>query len=867
MIAWVSKIMPNQLNQLHSTTYTSHLTVQAVPWMWKFLSVYIARFYTNKVIRLFAFVSMLLVLSFKYVGAENSKLSCSSSEQCISQGQDLFHRSLFRQSVVKWKEAIELYKQHNQIKGQVFALTQLSQVYHAMRLYQDASRVLDIADQLYLNDQHLIASSQISLIRLSRGNIAMATKKFKESRWYLDNALALVIDRNDLNLEVVIYNSLGNLFMLQNRYKEALEAYNQSSRLAKKIDNLFWVAKSLIHASMAATQDEQDKEAQMRLDDAWAIIQDLPNSHDKGYTLLDLGLAYYALWQRLRAINRSVALGPANPIPISGCRDRIAHLSEVFYVSTTSESSPVRHRALDFLLLKAGKALREVVDVASGLGDLRMLSYAWGYLGHLYEAEQRCEEALQLTQQAIFSAQQIYAPEVLYKWQWQTGRVLKAQGKLDEATRAFRQAVETLQSVDPKLLIGSDPDPSSFREAVKPVFLGLVDLLLRHSASQQAKDSYRLLIEARHTAERLKVAELQDYFRDNCINLEQKGLVPLDKVLERAPTSVIIYPILLKDRLELLVTVPTGLLRYTVPVGEETIGQEIKVWRQKLEDQRTWEFLPHARQLYEWLIRPFEKDLPASTDTLVFVPDGLLLTIPMAALVDGEKFLIQKYAVAITPGLRLQSPRPLQKEKIKILAVGLTESVYGFSPLPQVAEELNIVQDLYPNRSVLLRDQDFVINALEDKLQDPELTIVHIASHAQFHSDAEQTFILTSDDRLTLDHLETFVKRFRFRDNPLELLTLSACDTAVGDERAALGLAGLAIKAGAKSAIATLWNIDDPVAAQLVTEFYRHLKETNVSRAVALQKAQLALLNEAADTQDYQHPAFWSPFLLINNWL
>ena len=104
---------------------------------------------------------------------------------------------------------------------------------------------------------------------------------------------------------------------------------------------------------------------------------------------------------------------------------------------------------------------------------------------------------------------------------------------------------------------------------------------------------------------------------------------------------------------------------------------------------------------------------------------------------------------------------------------------------------------------------------------------------------------------------------FRFRDDPLELLTLSACDTAAGDDRAALGLAGMAIKAGARSALATLWNINDEASVDLVLDFYREIKDSSVSRAAALQHAQLKLL----DNPRYEHPGFWSAFLMINNWL
>ena len=114
-----------------------------------------------------------------------------------------------------------------------------------------------------------------------------------------------------------------------------------------------------------------------------------------------------------------------------------------------------------------------------------------------------------------------------------------------------------------------------------------------------------------------------------------------------------------------------------------------------------------------------------------------------------------------------------------------------------------------------------------------------------------------------MDELEQYVGLFKFREDPLELLTLSACETAVGDDRAALGLAGIAIKSGARSALATLWHIEYRSTSELVAEFYRQLKDPSISRAIALKRAQLKLLND----RSYEHPSYWSPFLLINNWL
>ncbi len=400
----------------------------------------------------------------------------------------------------------------------------------------------------------------------------------------------------------------------------------------------------------------------------------------------------------------------------------------------------------------------------------------------------------------------------------------------------------------------------SFRKAIQPVYLELVDLLLQRAATLSHRDQYQpYLVQARDIVESFKAAELQDYFLDDCVTEAMAKATELDTV---SATAVIIYPILLPDRTELLVSLPNGLERFAVPVSAEALTREIRAFRHTLENRTLWIFLNHAQQLYDWLIRPFVVTLTQfPIETLVFVPDGPLRTIPMAALHDGKQFLIRKYAVATTPGLTLTDPRPLQKDRTKMLAVGLTEAVQGFTPLPHVSTELRALQDFY--QGTMLINEDFHRANVEAALQRDQFTIMHVASHGQFGRDVQETFLLAFREKLTVDWLDRLFEHLRPRDTPLELLTLSACETAAGDDRAALGLAGIAIKAGARSALATLWSVNDQASSELVIEFYRHLQAPGVSRALALQRAQLHLL----DDPRYDHPDYWAPFLLLNNWL
>ena len=738
----------------------------------------------------------------------------SPADRQIKIGLELFQRGDFEQSALSWTEAAQLYERGGEIRRQSEALVYLSQANQALGRYKEAGKNLDVALSLA---EKAGDRTQVASVLGALGNLYIATGPEDAALKNLTEGLRIAKELNNQDLSATILNNLGNLLTAQKKYPEAIAAYNESAALAKSRNNRVLAGKALINAATASMQNKQYKEAKALLDNALDEIRALEPSHDKASGLITIGLAYDDLRSRLPDLK-------------------------------------------DSLLLLAHQTFTEAGTISDSIGDRRTSSYAWGYLGKLYEDERRYDEALQLTRRATFAAQQINAPESLYRWEWQTGRLLTKQGNIDDAIGAYRRAVRSLQSIRPELSASYGAPQTSFRETMGPLYFELVDLLLQRGQSLRDPNQVApYLIEARDTVELFKAAELRDYFRDDCVDTALSKVTKLDVV---AKTTVIIYPILLPDRTELLIGLPTGLKQVSVPVGMETITQEVREFRRKLEKRTTREYLPHAQKLYDWLIRPIEPDLAAfSIDTLIFVPDGALRTIPMAALHDGKQFLIAKYALGITPSMNLTDPRPIKREGMKVLAVGVTEAVQGFPALPNVSAELQELHTLLGSKNLV--DREFLTANFEKELKEEQFSIVHVASHGEFGNDVDNTFLLTFDDKVSLDRLNQMIGVFRFRDDPLELLTLSACDTAAGDDRAALGLAGVAIKAGARSALATLWSINDEAAVDLVIDFYRELKDSSISRAVALQRAQLKLINNPR----YEHPGFWSPFLMINNWL
>jgi CHAT domain-containing protein len=247
--------------------------------------------------------------------------------------------------------------------------------------------------------------------------------------------------------------------------------------------------------------------------------------------------------------------------------------------------------------------------------------------------------------------------------------------------------------------------------------------------------------------------------------------------------------------------------------------------------------------------------------TLVFVLDGYLRNLPMTVLHDGEQFLVDKYNIALAPGLQLLAPKPLNKVKLKVLTAGLSEARQGFAALPGVKQEIQQIAAQMPASQLL--NQEFVTNQLQARIKAVSYPIVHLATHGQFSSNAADTFILTWDNRVNVKDFDRLLgSRTGEKQLPIELLVLSACETASGDSRAALGLAGAAIRSGARSTVATLWQVNDESTAIFMTEFYRQLALSTISKAEALRNAQIIL----RQNRQYQNPYFWAPFVLVGNW-
>lgn len=532
--------------------------------------------------------------------------------------------------------------------------------------------------------------------------------------------------------------------------------------------------------------------------------------------------------------------------------------------------------------------LATAVDQAKALGDTRLLANALGNLGRVQEQNQRFKAAQATTERALLAAQAVGASDQVYCWFAQLGRLQESLNNKSGAIASYTQAIDTLPRLRADLLGITSETQLVDAETIEPVHYQLVSLLLPTDGSQPSQET---LIRVRAIIESLQLEEINNYLRANC--LQPKVKIDAIAVPE---TTAVIYPMILPDRIATVVSItepqtkaeqqtkqqetkqrnkPEKLRLYTQMVDQKTVNATVQSLQEGLLNPISLlDSQQPGQQLYGWLIRPIEADLrQQKVETLVFVLGGALRTIPMAVLWDGEQFLIERYSLALSPGLKLIKPEPLQAKALSAVAFGLTKATTfplpggskPFPALPYVQTELEELQKEIHTFPVA-RDENFTLTQFQETLQKSQAPIVHLATHGQFSSNRDQTFLVAFDKVIDTDQLAMALGTSNnSRTVPIELLVLSACETALGDDRAPLGLAGIALKSGARSTVASLWQVSDQATSLLIQQFYKELATRQVTKAEALRRAQLALL--ASDNPTFRYPYAWAAFILVGNWL
>lgn len=520
--------------------------------------------------------------------------------------------------------------------------------------------------------------------------------------------------------------------------------------------------------------------------------------------------------------------------------------------------------------------LNEALQQAETINNQKLAAYTLVYLGAINQQQKNINEAINLTTQALSLIADSTNPEITYLSQWQLGRLYLIKGETTEAINFYNQSFNTLESLRGELIGITINTQLTFRTSVEPVYREYVDLLLK-----SANPSQENLKQARNVIEALQIAELNDFFRDACTTAQPQQI---DELVQEAEVSTaFFYPIILKDRLEVIVAFSGDqtLGNYSTKINSTELNQLLNQLRIDLSIiTRLPEVRSSSIKLYNWLIgEKIEAELDErNIKNLVFVLDGLLRNVPMAALFNEKtgQYLVEKYAIALAPSLQLLTPQPIAAVDFNLLIAGLSEerTLEQGSPFPElkyVEKEVQEIINIFPNNSRLLLNEDFVKDRLESELKANQFNLVHISTHGEFKQELNDIYVVSWNELLRIDDLESLFELNREPEiNPIELLVFSACKTAAGDERTTLGIAGITVRAGARSAIAALWPVQDTSTTEFMRIFYEQLikiKETGgLNKAEALRQTQITFIQDR-EQYGYTQPYYWASFILLGNWL
>ncbi|MEQ8383654.1 MAG: CHAT domain-containing protein [Coleofasciculus sp. A1-SPW-01] len=804
----------------------------------------------------------------------------------VEQGKLYYQAGQFDQAARVWQEAAETYAAEGFILKQAQALNYLALAYKELGNTESAQSA--IAQSLKLlqsqpdtdNNTRLLLAQALNTqgnIHLLQGQSQTALDTWKQSASIYEQA-------DDKTGQLISQINQAQALQALGKYRRAKSLLEKLVSELQSEPNSLLKAKGLRSLGVALQTLGQLRQSKAALEASWQISQQLNSPQDTSEALFSIGNVARDLQEYAVAWTYYQQAAELTPDPLTQLEAQLNQLRMLIElqrwdvaqefipivtpkVNQLSASRPAIYAQInlaeslmeydeagmsDSLAVDTSKLLAKAVNQARKINDPRAEAYALYQLAKLYQANGTLDDSKTLSQQALKLAQEINADDIAARAGGQLGEILQKQGKTSEALAAYKIAFDNIQSLRSDLVAISSDVQFDFKEGIEPLYRQLVSLLLTEG------DNQANLQQAREVMEALQLAELDNFFQDACLDTNPVALEEIDT------QAAVIYPIILPDRLEVILSIPNQpLTHYATQLTQAEVEATLtQLYSGLSPGYPRNERLKLSQQVYNWLIQPAEAAMTSQDiQTLVFVPDGFLRNLPMAVLYDGQQYVLEKYRVVFSPGLQL-FPQGLPQEELSLLAAGLTEARQGFNPLPGVDEE--IAQVSQQVNSKVLFNETFTFATFKELINNESFPIVHLATHGQFSSNPEETFLLTWSDRISIEDFDLiFQKRRLGLLKPIELLVMSACQTAAGDNRATLGLAGFALRSGAKSTIASLWSVSDESTSIMMQEFYHQLTDLKVSKAEALRQAQLSLLKEPL----YQHPYFWASFVLIGNWL
>ncbi|MGK7938303.1 MAG: CHAT domain-containing protein [Xenococcaceae cyanobacterium] len=680
------------------------------------------------------------------------------------------------------------------------------------------------------------------------------------SRPLLSEVITLADEQQLNQIKPFAYFALGNAHTIEGNYSDAISAYSTSleynesspqtqiyisthSNLSQAYERQALISQqqaiSAFELGLDTAEQLQEQAQQYRdyalssAQTAVALAENISPKLFKAEALLQLAQLSSEPTQNLKQAQTILLSLPISPAQVYALLDLAQQLQY------NNDSLPI---------------LTEAIKSAQKLNNPKLASFAHGAVGHYYELQHQYPEAIFWTRNALTAAESAQASDSSYRWHWQLGRILTQTGQIESAISSYRSSITSLQAFRSDLIQAKSELTFNFQENIEPIYRQLLQLLLSQKVSSSSFDDVWQIRDL------LQLSELESFFQDDCLSLNP-NLDTLETL--RRTNSVIVNSIILEQHTYLIWQFPNGQKTlHALDISRTKLETLVKEWRFNLENLENENYLPLSQQFYRLF---FNQELESSLarlnpSTLVFINDGILRNVPMSALHDGQQFLIEKYAISNSLGLNLQLTETNSTDK-KVLAFGLSSKTQNFPPLPYVKEELNQIKLLNPNNQQFFNEK-FTADNFSKQTRYTNSSVIHLATHGWFSGSLESSFLQAYQSKISLPELEaTLIQHnLNFPHNLLELLILSACDTAMSDRRATLGMSGVALRAGVNNVLGSLWSIQDLPTVLLISEFYRHWLNLNSSKAESLRQAQLKFINSPNN-----HPALWSSMILITN--
>ena len=537
----------------------------------------------------------------------------------------------------------------------------------------------------------------------------------------------------------------------------------------------------------------------------------------------------------------------------------------------------------------------KALEIARQIGNRKDEGNALSFLGIAHIALKQPQKALPFYRQGLEIARKIGNREGEREILNNLAFLLFQENQVESAILFYKQSINVTEAIRKDLRgLGKDTQ-KSYVVTVAQTYRRLADLLL-----QQGR-----VMEALQISDLLKIQELEEYLKNikgnertsegirilapeqasvsQLLTVNFEGIPEINRqlakqikqiskseinlppeYLQNLPQGVVlIYPLILHDRLELILFSANNLpISRSVNISDAKLEALIIEFKAGLLDASSEDVLEPAKELYNLLIKPIEKELiQVNAETILYAPDRKLRYVPLAALYDGKQWLIEKYRISNLISYSLSDFVVSPKMQPSILAGAFggrgDERKFGQAGLPATLKEIQTIADSFPN-SIALKEEKFSRQAIESQFKN--YNILHFATHAEFNVGApENSFIIFGNgDKIGLREITNW------HIPNVELIVLSACQTGTGTLENGVEILGFGYqvqKAGAKSAIASLWQVDDAGTQALMTAFYNELQKGDVKHTEALRRAQISLIKSS----DFNHPNYWSAFFAIGN--